>query len=189
LGGPRPARVGRPRGRPGPAAPAGGAAAARPLPIDLTAALRLAGVSPLDIAAAAERLKVAAARYDRASVLWLPNLTAGADYFRHDGQIQDIVGTVFDTSRSSVLVGGGPGLSLAVGDALYAPLAARQVVRARRADVRTARNGSILAVAEAYFGVQQARGEVAGAADAARRADDLVRRTDQLAPGLVFRHT
>lgn len=157
----------------------------RPLPIDLPTALRLAGVSPLDIAVAAERLKVAAAQYDRARVLWLPNLTAGADYFRHDGQIQDIVGTVFNTSRSSVLVGGGPGLSLAVSDALYAPLAARQVVRARQADVQTARNDSALAVAEAYFGVQQARGEVAGAADAVRRADDLVRRTEQLAPGLV----
>lgn len=167
-----------------PAAPAG-VPDARPLPIDLPTALRLAGVSPLDIAVAAERLKVAAAQYDRASVLWLPNLTAGADYFRHDGQIQDIVGTVFNTSRSSVLVGGGPALTLPVGDALYAPLAARQVVRSRRADVQAARNDSVLAVAEAYFGVQQARGEVAGAADAVRRADDLVRRTEQLAPGLV----
>lgn len=164
---------------------AAGVPDARPLPIDLPTALRLAGVSPLDIAVAAERLKVAAAQYDRASLLWLPNLAAGVDYYRHDGQIQDILGTVFPTNRSSILVGGGPALTLPVGDAVYAPLAARQVVRARQADVRAARNDSTLAVAEAYFGVQQARGEVAGAADAVRRADDLVRRTEQLAPGLV----
>src|SRR5206468_6214174 len=43
------------------------------------------------------------------------------------------------------------------------------------------RNDSLLAVAEAYFGVQQARGELVGAADAARRAEDVVRRTQQLA--------
>jgi outer membrane protein TolC len=158
---------------------------ARPLPIDLPTALRLAGVNPLDIAVATERLRVAAAQYDRARVLWLPNLNAGVDYFRHDGQIQDIVGTVFTTSRSSFLVGGGPSLSVAAADALYAPLAARQVIRARQADVQAARNDSTLAVAEAYFDVQQARGEVAGAAEAVRRADDLVRRAEQLAPGLV----
>jgi outer membrane protein TolC len=157
----------------------------RPLPITLPTALQLAGVNPLDIAVAAERVQIAAAQYDRARVLWLPNLHAGVDYFRHDGQIQDIVGTVFTTSRSSFLVGGGPGLSFAVGDALYAPLAARQVLLARQADVQAARNDSTLAVAEAYFTVQQARGEVAGSAAAVRRAEDLVRRTEQLAPGLV----
>jgi outer membrane protein TolC len=158
---------------------------ARPLPIDLPTALQLAGANPLDIAVATERLRVASAQYDRARVLWLPNLNAGVDYFRHDGQIQDIVGTVFTTSRSSVLVGGGPSLSVATADALYAPLAARQVIRARQADVQTARNDSTLAVAEAYFAVQQARGEVAGSADAVRRAEELVRRAEQLAPGLV----
>jgi outer membrane protein TolC len=167
-----------------PARPAG-VPDARPLPIDLPTALRLAGVNPLDIAVASERLRIASAQFDRARALWLPNLSAGVDYFRHDGQIQDIVGTVFTTSRSSVLVGGGPSLSFAAADALYAPLAARQVIRARQADVQSARNDSTLAVAEAYFTVQQARGEVGGSADAVRRAEELVRRAEQLAPGLV----
>jgi outer membrane protein TolC len=178
------AAVGREPPVPLPTRPAG-VPDARPLPITLPTALELAGVNPLDIAVAAERLKVAAAQFDRARVLWLPNLNVGVDYFRHDGQIQDIVGTVFTTSRSSVLVGGGPSLSVSVGDALYAPLAARQVVRARRADVQAARNDATLAVAEAYFAVQQARGEVAGSADAVRRAEELVRRAEKLAPGLI----
>ncbi|HVK17713.1 MAG TPA: TolC family protein [Fimbriiglobus sp.] len=176
--------VGAQEPAPLPVAPAG-VADTRPLPITLPTALQLAGVNPLDIAVATERLRIASAQYDRARVLWLPNLSAGVDYFRHDGQIQDIVGTVFTTSRSSVLVGGGPGLSVAAADALYAPLAARQVIRARQADVQAARNDSTLAVAEAYFAVQQARGEVAGSADSVRRAEELVRRAEQLAPGLV----
>lgn len=157
----------------------------KPYPINLPTALQLAGVNPLDIAVASERLRVAAAQLDRARVLWLPNLTAGVDYFRHDGQIQDIAGNVFGTSRSSFLVGGGPSFSFAVTDAIYAPLAGRQVIRARQADVRAARNDSTFAVAEAYFNVQQARGEVAGALAAAGRARELVRRAEQLAPGLV----
>jgi outer membrane protein TolC len=158
-----------------------------PLPISLPAALRLADASPLDIALAAERVRVASAQYNRARVLWLPNLNLGADYFRHDGQLQDIRGFVFPTSKSSFLVGGGPSLSFATADAFYAPLAARQVLAARQAGVQVARNDTTYAVAQAYFDVQQARGEVAGATDAVRRAEDLVRRAEELTPGLAPR--
>src|SRR5438309_2257288 len=73
----------------------------------------------------------------------------------------------------------------ALSDAIYAPLAARQVVRARQADWRTAANDSFLAVAEAYFNVEQAQGELAGAADAVQRAESLLGITEQLAkPGV-----
>jgi len=87
--------------------------------------------------------------------------------------------------RSAVMVGGSPNMVFAVTDAIYAPLAAKQLVRARQADMQAARNNSLLAVAEAYFNVQQARGEVAGSADAVRRAEDLVRRVEKLAEGLT----
>lgn len=157
----------------------------KPLPINLPTALRLGGASPLDIAIAAERLQAAAAQYDKARVMWLPNLNLGVDYFRHDGQLQDIVGFVFPTNKSAFLVGGGPTLTVGVTDAVYAPLARKQLVKARQADLETARNDTTLAVAEAYFAVQQARGEVAGAVDAARRADELVARTTKLAPALA----
>lgn len=158
------------------------AAEGTPLPITLPAALALTDANALDIQIADERMRAAAAQLDRANVLWLPNLNMGVDYFRHDGQIQDIVGTVFSTSRSTFLVGLGPQLVLPTTDAIYAPLAARQGVRAANANVRTARNDTTLAVALAYFNVQQARGEVAGAAEALRRAEDLVARTEKLAP-------
>ena len=155
----------------------------RPLPINLPTALQLANARPIDIALASQRLQVAAAQLDRADVLWLPTLYLGVDYARHDGQIQDVAGNVFTTSKSSFMVGVGPGLSFAVTDALYAPLVAKQVVRARHADVQTARNDSLLAVAEGYFNVQQARGELAGALDARRRAEEVVGRAEKLVPG------
>ena len=163
-----------------PAAPDG-----RPLPIDLPTALALANAHPLDIQIASERLRAAGAQYDRARVLWLPSIGVGVDYFRHDGQIQDIVGNVFTTSRSSFLVGAGPTAVFSVGDACYAPLAARQVLRAREADVQAARNDVTLQVAEAYFTVQQARGELAGSIDALRRAEQLVKLTQKVAPELT----
>jgi outer membrane protein TolC len=66
-------------------------------------------------------------------------------------------------------------------DAWFAPLAARQVLRSRQLDVQTARNDVLLAAAEAYFNVQQARGRLAAAQDvvdknlALRKAVDLER--------------
>jgi outer membrane protein TolC len=157
----------------------------KPLPIDLPTALALTSASPLDIQIAGARLRAANAAFDRAKVLWLPNIGVGLEYYRQDGQIQDVVGNVFNTNKSSFLVGGGPTAVLPLSEALYAPLAARQVVRAREADAQAARNDTTLAVAEAYFTVQQARGEVAGSIDTLRRADDLVKLTAKVAPDLA----
>ncbi len=153
-----------------------------PLPIDLPTALALTNANPLDVQIASERLRTASAQLDRATVLWLPNVNFGVDYFRHDGQIQDVVGNVFTTSKSSLMLGAGPQAVVPVADALYAPLAARQVVRARSADVQATRNDTTFQVAEAYFTVQQARGEVAGSVDALRRADELVELTKKVTP-------
>jgi outer membrane protein TolC len=80
-------------------------------------------------------------------------------------------------------LGAGPFAVFAITDAIFAPLAQRRVVQAREAGLQTARNDSLLAVAEAYFNVQQARGELAGALDAARRTEEVVRRTEKLAAG------
>jgi hypothetical protein len=52
----------------------------KPLPINLSTALRLANVQAVDIAAAAERIRVAAAVLQQARALWLPTITLGGDY-------------------------------------------------------------------------------------------------------------
>jgi outer membrane protein TolC len=146
----------------------------------LPTALGLANARAIDIALASQRVQVAAAELERAKVLWLPTVYLGADYYRHDGQIQNTDGTIFGTSKSSLLAGAGPSAVFAFADAIFAPLAARQVVRAREASLQAAANDTLLAVAEAYFNVQQARGELAGAEDAAGRAKELVRRAEAL---------
>jgi outer membrane protein TolC len=156
----------------------------RPLPINLPTALQLAGAAPLDIALASERLRAANAELKRANTLWLPTIYFGADYFRHDGRLQDVAGNVFSTNKSSFMVGATPNVVFAVTDALYAPLAATQVVRARQAELQATRNDTLLSVAEAYFSVQQARGDVAGAADSLRRTEEMVRKIEKLTQGL-----
>ena len=102
----------------------------RALPINLATALQLADVRAVDVAAAAERVRVAAAVLEQAQVLWLPTVTVGGDYSRHDGRNQDTQGNVFDNSRSSMMIGAGTGIGpaavLNVCDAIFAPLVARQ---------------------------------------------------------------
>jgi outer membrane protein TolC len=157
----------------------------QPFPITLSTALALARAQPLDIQIAEQRLQQALAQEEAARALWLPSLQFGVAYNRHDGQLQDVVGNILGTSKQSLFAGGGPTAAFAFTDALYAPLAARQVADARRFGVYTATNDVMVAVTDAYFTVQQARGEWAAAQDSVRRAEELVRLTEELAKGLL----
>ncbi|HLW67588.1 MAG TPA: TolC family protein [Gemmataceae bacterium] len=155
------------------------------LPITLPTALQLAQANPIDVALASVRLDTALAQQSRARAQWLPTVYAGVDYARHDGVLQDVSGNIISTDKQSFMAGAGPGMTLALSEAIFAPLAAQQVVRSREADRQATLNDVMFSVADAYFRVQQARGEVAGNAEALVQTEELVRRTDELAKGIV----
>lgn len=155
------------------------------LPINLPTALKLVDARAMDIAIASQRIAQANAQFDQAKYAWLPTITLGGVYARHDGRAQDIGGAIINPTRSSFMAGGGVNAIITPADAIFGPLAARQVVRARLADLDAARNDTVLAVAEAYFSVQQARGERVGTLIAVKHAEELVRRTEKLAAGLI----
>jgi outer membrane protein TolC len=159
------------------------------LPINLATALQLAGSRPIDVQLAQERVRGAVSVLDQAKALWLPTVTFGGDYYRHDGEIQDSSGAVVTNSHSALMFGLGSGIGTAavfsLNDAIFTPLAARQSLNARRSDVQAATNDSSVAVTDAYFYVQQARGELAAAQDATHRTEEVVRRVQSLAAGLV----
>src|SRR5262245_5469004 len=154
-------------------------------PINLATALQLAQVRSLDIRVAAERVAAADAQLGQARSKWLPTVVFGGDYSRHDGRIQDIVGNVLTTSRDSIMVGAGPNVVVSPAEASFAPLASKQVVTARGHDYRAAENDTLFNVAEAYFALQQARGELAGELEAERLATELVRRAEGLSTALA----
>ncbi|MBW3596353.1 MAG: TolC family protein [Planctomycetes bacterium] len=172
-----------------------GALAAEPLPaevypVDLPAALQLAGASNLQIQIAVERAREAQAQLLAAQALWLPSLNGGVSYNKHDGQIQGTEGEVIDVSRSSLFVGGGakflnsplPGagggprlfVDLSLADALFEPLAARQLVRAAEADEATAFNDTLLEVVLAYLELTEAQTRVAILQDTIGNFEELV---------------
>jgi outer membrane protein TolC len=135
------------------------------LPINLATALRLAGARPVIIEAAQASVQVAEAELARAKVLWLPSFNVGAGYYRHDGATQGQSGNLYINTKDQLFAGAGLTAKVDTTDALFAPLAARQVLRSREIDVQTARNDVLLTVAEAYFNVQQARGRLAATRD------------------------
>jgi outer membrane protein TolC len=156
------------------------------LAINLATALQLAGVRPLDIAAATLQVQQALAVQLQAKALWIPNLNAGIDYFRHDGVQQNLFnGENFRKGRQTFFVGGGPSLSVGLTDAIFAPLAARRVVAARQADLQAARNDVLFSVSQAFFDLQAARGRLLGLEASIVRAELLVNFTRALAPSLI----
>ena len=179
---PAPNAPGEPDARPKPAddpEPAGVA-------ISLPAALQLAGVKPLDIAAATIEVQQGLALLLQAKVLWIPNLNAGVDYFRHDGVQQNLfTGALFRKDRQSFFVGGGPSLYVALTDVIYEPLVQRRVVASRVANVQTARNDVLQTVGRAYFTLQDARGRLIGVEATIVRAQRLVDLAVGLAPALI----
>ncbi|MDG3006099.1 TolC family protein [Paludisphaera mucosa] len=156
------------------------------VPINLAAAMQLAGATPLDIAAATARVDQALALLLQARALKIPNMNGGIGYYRHDGFNQNLfTGQGFEKGTNALQVGGGPTWTVNVTDALYAPLAARQVVGSRRADLQAARNDALLATAQTYFDVQETRGRLVGAEATIVRTERLVRFAEGLAPSLI----
>jgi outer membrane protein TolC len=158
----------------------------RSLPINLATALRLADARPLVIAAARAAVETEYGLYEQARVLWLPTVYVGVDYQRHDGgQLNLLTGQPILGARNQFLAGGGASAVFALTDALYSPLAQRQLLRARNLEVQTAKNDALLSVAAAFFDVQQARGILAGTLDSVARAHELARRVGALGRGLA----
>ncbi len=157
-------------------------------PINLATALRLSDARPLMVAAAQASVWVAEAQLTRAKVLWVPRLNIGADYIRHDGGGPDFnKGILTSPSVNFFYAGAGMWQKVALSDAIFEPLAARQVLKARQFEIQTAKNDALLETARAYFSVHQARGMYAGTLYSVKRGHDLVDRITRLSKDLVPR--
>jgi len=147
--------------------------------------MRLADARPLVIQAAVASEMTAAGRLQQAQVLWVPDLILGSDYQRHDGGQERTTGDVSINDRNQFLTGGGLKAIFALTDAIYTPLAAQQLYRARNYDIQAAKNDALLSMTDAYFLVQQARGVLAGSEDSVAKGKELVKTVQSLAQGLA----
>lgn len=132
--------------------------------IDLSSALRLAGVDNPTINLAEERIQEALAGQLAARSLLIPSVNVGGNLRLHRGAYQDDPGFLLSPNSQGLYVGAGaraigagsvaiPGVWLftQLGDAVYEPLVARQRVAARQSDAQAVRNEVLLNVATAYL--------------------------------------
>jgi outer membrane protein TolC len=143
-------------------------------PIDLATVLQLTNGQNPQVAFARERIQEAFAQLDRAQVLWLPSLRAGVNYNKHEGSIQDVAGTVFNTSRGAFYTGFGaavsgaaspmiPGLyaNFHIADAIFQPRIAERTAAARQSAATAATNDALLEAALAYLELLRAEQDLA----------------------------
>ena len=132
--------------------------------VDLSSALRLAEAENPAIAAARQRVGEAAALLQQARVLMLPSLNMGTNYHLHRGELQRSSGAMINLRQQAFYIGGGaeavaanpvqiPAVSILspLTDAIFEPLAARQVVSTARADAVATANEVLLEVSQLFF--------------------------------------
>jgi len=140
-------------------------------PIDLTSALRLAGVENLELVQARQRVEVAVAIQQLAAAQILPNINAGTNYDAHTGNLQQASGNILNLQRSALYVGAGanavaagtvsiPGVqwNLNVSESIFNYLAGRQRSEQSRFATQAVENEVLLKVASAYTDLLQAHG-------------------------------
>src|ERR1700677_561442 len=79
----------------------------QPTTIDLSSALRLAGVRNLEIVVAQQRVEAAVAGQQFAAAQILPNLNLGSNYDAHTGELLTHTGALLSVNRSDLYVGAG----------------------------------------------------------------------------------
>ena len=163
-------------------------------PIDLGAALGMAGGNAWTIQLARQKTVEAHAEVLRAESIWLPTLQLGVGWNKHEGRIQTTEGNVIEASRDSVFLGGGATLGrapvaggsggpfrlmadVAVAEAFFGPKIARRNYHAERFGVSVAKNQAMLQAGTAYINLLEAAGQVADAQAAIAAADELVQLT------------
>jgi outer membrane protein TolC len=143
-------------------------------PIDLPTALRLAGAENPTVNAARARYREAVANYDRARLMWIPNLTFGPSFFYHEGVDQNRRGEIFSVARGNVMLNVGPTLRVDVADAIFMPLVARRGVQSADSRSQAVGNEMQLLVALAYLDLLEVHALLAINADTLMRAEQVL---------------
>ena len=151
--------------------------------IDLVTALRLAGANNLDVAFFREQINEAKSE-EAVSALWyLPDLTAGARYNRHDGQIQSTEGEILDVNKGSLHSPLGVEAFINPVDGIYRKLVAEQKRKVVEAIHERSVADAMEAAAIGYYRLVRVTELIGIADDAVARSEELVRLSEKLAEG------
>ena len=161
---------------------------AKPEPIDLPTALKLAGARSLDVQIARERLAEAKANHSGALARFFPWIAPSVSYQQHDGKIQDVAGNILTVHKDSYAAGGALSAQVNIGEALYSSLVAKQLVKAADHALESQRQDTIFVAAQGYYELALAQGSVGVAKDALRISRDYEAQINQaVSAGIAFK--
>src|SRR5262249_20602059 len=130
--------------------PATTAVIPKEVPITLDAVLHFAEQSNAKIGAAREKLHESQLRAEQAQSAWMPDVYAGAGYYRHEGGIQDFNGRLVHSSFGSIM----PGLQLKtewdVRDVAFKQLDAERKTWQQKAELSQINSEVLLEAATTY---------------------------------------
>lgn len=162
--------------------------------IDLTEALRIAGLDNPTIALADEAVRARLAERLQARALLFPTLEVGGNYRDHLGPVQNAMGAIIHVNDQSLFAGFGanvisggtaanPGLRLVVhlGDAYYAPRAAQEKVTQSRFDALATRDYTLLDVGVGYLGLVEAHARYLAYQQSLKEVGEIARLTAEFA--------
>jgi outer membrane protein TolC len=144
------------------------AAIPKDVPITLDAVLRIAEQTNAKIGGAREKLHESQMREEQAQKKWMPEVYAGASYFRHEGGIQDFNGRLVHSSFGSFM----PGLQIKtdwdIREATFKQLDAERMAWQRKAELSQVNSEVLLEAATTYVDLLTAR-----------RAEELFRQLER----------
>lgn len=162
--------------------------------IDLVSALHLAEAQNPDIGLSRQAIQEALAQQLQARAMMLPSVHAGANYRDHQGILQTSSGKMIDVDSSSLYLGNGvladaagttviPGIQIYghVGDGIFAPLAARQLVASRSFQAEADSRQILLDVAARFIDLVRAEAELQALLRSEKDMDEAVKITRSFA--------
>ena len=138
------------------AAPAAAAVPA-PTPVNLEAVFRLAEERNAQIALAREKVHESQIENDLAAKGWLPKVTAGVGYYRHEGGIQNEDGTLMRSSFGALYPGVDLHTAFDVREATFARIDAERKHWQQQGELSRISNEQLLQSAETYIDLLTAR--------------------------------
>ncbi len=151
------------------------------VPISLDAVLQLAQDQNGQIRLAREKLYEAHVEYEIAGKCWVPDLTVGAGYWRHEGGIQDFDGRLVKSSYGSTLAGLEVHGKVDLRDIVYQRLDAARKVYQQEGELSRFSSEQLLDAASTYIDLLTTRSAEAIGLEAERKLLDLLEQSKSLA--------
>lgn len=171
---------GAPEKLPAPATLAAEAAAPPHIvPVTLGTLFRVAEEQNAQIALSRARIDEASASKDLADKAWLPQVSFGTAWFRHEGGIANQDGTIQNSSFGSLLAGGDFVGKLDLKDAIYQRFVAERQLTQQQGELRRVTYETLLDAANTYVDLMAARTAEAMAREANVELQTLLARAQK----------